>query len=210
MKDAKIDNSASADLDVIVTWQYDDSASICAFIDFLKTVFDKTCGDNWNGLVNALKDKNALREFMLSILGRLIGVPRFDVTVGSTTSPVSIELYEKLIIGKFVLCFGGATTANYASFIKSAFGEGNVDVSTWNKMDLIFKWKDGVTPTTDEDIERKYVVDNWLERLIPYPVGVHDNDKSNSLRFWLAEETDDVPAEGVNGGGLDESSFDWK
>lgn len=203
-------NSASEDLDKCVIWQYDKSEGICAFADFLKEVFDRTCADAWDRLPEGVTaDEADLREFVISLLASIVGIPRMSVTVGETTAPVSLELFSRIVIGKFALCARCATPGNYLSFMEYVFGSGNVSVSTGNEMDMEVRWKDGVVPTTDEDKERKAVADNWASRLVDFPTGVRDNDKASGLRFWMGESRDDAPEEGV-GGGLDESSFSWK
>lgn len=210
MKKAVINNSATADINKVVTWQYDQSASIGKLADLMISIFDGVCGSQWSYFVSALDDTTSpMHEYVLSVLGKIIGVPRFDVTIDGETAPVSLALYRKLVIGKFILSTKGSAMSNYKSFLDYVFGEGVVGVDSENKMDLSFFWA-AEEPTTNEGKEKKFVVDNWLDIIVLYPTGVKDNSVSTSLRFWLAENRADTPSADVHGGGLDESSFNWR
>ena len=209
MKEAVIENSATADINKVVTWQYDQSASIGKLADLMISIFDGICGRQWSYFASALDDANSpMHEYVLSVLGKIIGVPRFDVTIDDETRPVSLALYRKLVIGKFILSTKGSAMANYKSFLDYVFGEGVVGVESENKMDLSFFWA-VEEPTANEEKEKQFVVDNWLGIIVLYPTGVKDNSISTSPRFWLAENSSDAPSADVHGGGLDESSFDW-
>ena len=104
MKEAVIENSATADINKVVTWQYDQSASIGKLADLMISIFDGICGRQWSYFASALDDANSpMHEYVLSVLGKIIGVPRFDVTIDVETRHVSLALYRKLVIGKFIL-----------------------------------------------------------------------------------------------------------
>lgn len=208
------DNTADADLDAIVIWQYDLSPRICALIDQLKQWFNDTTGSVWDDLSDSFNiDSDYCDDFALSILGKIIGVPRFNVTVNGDVSTMPRELYRRIVVARFRLLNGGATMPDFRAFCDYVFGDGVVVPVDSHDMAMSFTWE-GDDPTDDFGLAAKYVFDNYMDSIVEYPTGVYNNTPSGSAMFWMGENTGDkptdVPSEFFYCGGFDNSSFTWK
>lgn len=214
MTNFSIDNSVDADLDAIVTWQYDLSPRICALIDQFKQWFNDTTGSVWESLAKKFNvESDDCDDFALAILGRLIGVPRFNVVIDDETWSVSTELYRRIVVARFRLLQSAATIPDYVKFCDYIFGEGVVVPSDGHDMSLSFTWE-GDEPSTEDELELKYIYDEYMELIVEYPTGVHDNIPSDCAMFWMGENAGNkptnVPSQHFFCGGFDNSSFTWK
>lgn len=204
-------NSADEDLDRIVLWQYDNSTHICNLIDQFKKWFNEVCEIPWDEIAKAMSlDEDALLdEFGLALWGRLTRTPRLQVVVGDETRPTSLDLYRKIIAARLRLLASNASIEAYERYISFVFGD-DVTVVDGHDMSLSFVWSGPEEDLTEEQEEERYILEHNADQIFDFPAGVHDNDQSDSLRFWLAENASDVPSSDVHGGGLDESSFNWR
>lgn len=209
MNTATIDNSIDAVLDKIVIWQYDDSTSICALIDQFKQWFHDTTGSVWDSISKEfnLDNPEDVSDYTLSLMGKILGIPRQNVVVDGETRTMSRELYRRIIVAKFRLLNSNGSFGAYTKFLDEVFG-GNVNIENNQDMSVSVEWI-GDEPSTDDEKELKYAFDNYRKYIFTYPTGVEEQGEITGLRFWLAETHSQTPAEGSNGGGLDESSFDW-
>lgn len=229
MKDYVIDNSVDADLDAIVTWQYDGSDRICALMDQFKEWFGDVVGEIWTQKAQQFNigDPDNTNDYVLSVLGKIIGAPRLDVVVGGEARTMSSDLYRRIVCARYRILaskvfkttssdgetaehHGDATIEHAKEFADIVF-DGNVSVYDTHDMGISFSWS-GETPSTDLEKEQKYVFDHFIDDIFVFPTGVHDNLESNSRMFWLAGSTTATarPTDTVHFGGLSDSSFDWK
>ena len=209
MTTAQNDNSIDAVLDKIVIWQYDESKSICALIDQFKQWSNNTTGSVWDSISKGfnLATKEDATDFTLSLFGRVMGVSRLDVTVDGVTRTMSKELYRRILVAKFRLLNGNGSIADYSKFVSTIFGN-NVTFTDNHDMSVAVEWTGG-EPTDEENKELKYAFDNYRKYIFSYPTGVEERLTITGKRFWLAENASDKPTASTNGGGLDNSSFDW-
>lgn len=229
MKNYVIDNSVNADLDAVVTWQYDNSAKICQLMDQFKSWFDDVCGGIWTKKAHDFNigDPSNVDDYVLSVLGKIIGAPRLDVIVDDDVRTMSSELYRRIVVARYRLLssklfkssnpdgseseyHGDATIVRAREFVQTVFGD-NVSVSDTHDMGISFSWIGG-EPSSDDEKEQKYVFDNAIDDIFVFPAGVHDNDDVGGRMFWLAGSTPDKskPQDDTRFGGLSNSSFDWK
>ena len=229
MNNYVINNSVDADLDAIVTWQYDNSAKICQLIDQFKSWFEDVCGGIWTQKANDFNINNQenVDDYVLSILGKIIGAPRLDVVVNNEVRTMSSELYRRIVVARYRLLssklfrssnpdgseseyHGDATIVKAREFMQTVFGN-NVSVSDTHDMGISFSWTGG-EPSSDDGKELKYVFDNAIDDIFAFPAGVHDNNDVGGRMFWLAGSTSDKsrPEDDTRFGGLSDSSFDWK
>ena len=209
MTTAQNDNSIDAVLDKIVIWQYDESKSICALIDQFKQWHNDTTGSVWDSISKGfnLATKEDATDFALALFGRIMGVPRLDVTVDGVTRTMSKELYRRILVAKFRLLNGNGSIADYSKFVSTIFGS-NVTFTDNHDMSVAVEWTGG-EPTDEDGKELKYAFDNYRKYIFSYPTGVEERLTITGKRFWLAENASDKPTASTNGGGLDNSSFDW-
>lgn len=226
MTTVRIDNSINADIDAIVTWQYDNSAKICQLMDQFKSWFNDSCGEIWGNIAAwiGIGDPEKANDFILAVLGRIIGAPRLDVVVGNETRTMSTELYRRIVVARYRILAStskdsdgndipwhrDATIDRAREFLNLVF-DGHVSITDNHDMSVSFSW-DESEPETNLEIEQKYIFDHAMDDIFIFPAGVHDNDGSDSRMFWLAGDTaaEAKPTDFVHFGGLDNSSFAWK
>ena len=209
MTTAQNDNSIDAVLDKIVIWQYDESKSICALIDQFKQWSNDTTGSVWDSISKGfnLATKEDATDFALALFGRIMGVPRLDVTVDGVTRTMSMELYRRILVAKFRLLNGNGSIADYSKFVSTIFGS-NVTFTDNHNMSVAVEWT-GDEPTDEDGKELKYAFNNYRKYIFSYPTGVDEVANEHGLRFWLGSTSESKPDEDVDGGGLDNSSFNW-
>lgn len=226
MTTVRIDNSINADLDAVVTWQYDNSAKICQLMDQFKDWFHDSCGGIWDNIAAwaDIKDPEKANDFILSVLGKIIGAPRLDVVVRDETRTMSTELYRRIVVARYRILAStnkdsdgndiswhrDATIDRAREFLDLVF-DGHVSITDNHDMSVSFSW-DESEPESDLEIEQKYIFEHAMDDIFVFPAGVHDNDDSGSKMFWLAGDTasEAKPTDFVHFGGLDNSSFAWK
>lgn len=114
-----IDNSADADLDSLVTWQYDNAPHLCGVADMLKEAFQKGVQEPWD---RAFDDDWS--EWFAGRIGSLIGVPRYQIKKPDDTyGQISLSNYVKILKAKLRLLASNGSLLSYWEFYDSVFGD---------------------------------------------------------------------------------------
>ena len=207
-----IDNSASDDLNRSITWQYDNASKIIAVVQMLKDFFSQSTELFWNDLVERLNltDIENCDDFGLSIWGILLSLERPVLSHSGSESLMTTDLYRRILLNRLRLLQKDATLPNIVEYINGIFRLGNIAVSDGHDMSLTV----AVNADNDLTAEELAAINQKSDLILFLPSGVgNGNSHSDSLMFWLStrDETGGMstPPSGVNGGGLDESSFNW-
>lgn len=203
MTNATIDNSADHELNKTITWQFDGATHFVSIIQMLKNFFDVSTKEFWDGMAEKLNISNPdeADDYGLSVWGKLLGVPRPTITIviddEEVTKEISTELYRRIIVGRLRLAASNASVDAYIDFVKYVFhsdsGSGdecNVKVIDGQNMSLSFVFtKTG--ELTEDDLEQKALVENYLDSIIAYPAGVRSADESDGPVFGFYEQVRD-------------------
>lgn len=206
MNTARTDNSDNGDILRAILWQYEHASNVVGVIETFKAAYDASTRDFFDALLARynLADEN-IGAFGLAVWGAILSLPRPYLVIGGNGGMLSNSMYRKILLGKLRLLDGDATMVRYKQFCDLVFGEGKVEPSTNDEMDLSFSAAAGVTLTDEEEAVLEAQAD-----LFAYPAGVKSNDHSSSLMFGFDGQQDDLQAGDPDVGGLDESGFCWR
>lgn len=167
MADATINNDIGADLDALVTWQYDNAANLTGIIDLFKDFFGKAVTGPMNGqlALAGLADLN--EDWALNIWGILLGLPRPQLTYGGTSHQMTRTNYRNLLLARYRLLCGNASVSEYVEYIKTVF-QGNASFHDNMDMSVSVDWNE----TAPTDGELKALYDTYLEKIMLLPTGV--------------------------------------
>lgn len=111
MKIASIDNGIGSELGNVILWQYDKAYRLISIIQMLRLFHDSATKSFWDSWIQNVfcqfeKDSDGnyrypADNFGLSVWGIVLGVPRPDIDYGEEKQTLSIELYRRLLEGKF-------------------------------------------------------------------------------------------------------------
>lgn len=119
MDTTTIDNSADADLDSLVTWQYDNAPHLCGFVDMLKEAFQKGVQEPWDKAYTP-----DWSEWFAGRIGSLIGVPRYQVRKPDDTyGQIPLSTYVKILKAKLKLISSNGSLKSYWKFYQTVFGD---------------------------------------------------------------------------------------
>lgn len=197
-----MDNSIEADLKKVITWQYDNATNLVALIMSMEEFFSESTQKFWDDWPADVANIDTANDFGLSVWGMLVGVKRFILEDGQGGgTPISSELYRKIIKAKVKLLDGNASMKDYCDFVYAIFGGG---VAPVDGLDMSLTFTDnGLTG------EESLLFAQHMDEIVVYPAGVRDNAVSDSLVFGF-DGQQKVAQSDPNLGGLDESSFVWR
>lgn len=198
-----MDNSVTQELDKTILWQYDNAENLIAIIDMMKEFHVESTQKLWDSWPSDVVDIDTASDFGLAIWGNLLGVPRFILDNGDgTTTVISTDLYRSILKARAILLNGNASIPDYCDYVHAIFGDA-VSVEDGLDMSLMF-YDNGL------DGEKRLLFEQYLEDVMLYPTGVHDNDLSDSNVFALDGQQTNLTSSDPHAGGLDESSFAWR
>lgn len=197
-----MDNSIEADLKKVITWQYDNATNLVALIMSMEEFFSESTQKFWDDWPTDVANIDTANDFGLSVWGMLVGVKRFILEDGQGGgTPISSELYRRIIKAKVKLLDGNASMKDYCDFVYAIFGGG---VAPVDGLDMSLTFTDnGLTG------EEALLFAQHMDEIVVYPAGVRDNAVSDSLVFGF-DGQQKVTQSDPNLGGLDESSFVWR
>lgn len=197
-----MDNSIEADLKKVITWQYDNATNLVALIMSMEEFFSESTQKFWDDWPADVANIDTANDFGLSVWGMLVGVKRFILEDGQGGgTPISSELYRRIIKAKVKLLDGNASMKDYCDFVYEIFGGG---VAPVDGLDMSLTFTDnGLTG------EESLLFAQHMDELVVYPAGVRDNAVSDSLVFGF-DGQQKVTQSDPDLGGLDESSFVWR
>lgn len=206
MNTATIDNSDNGDILRAILWQYEHANNVIGVIETFKAAYDASTKDFFDALLSRynLADEN-IGAFGLAVWGAILSLPRPYLVIGGSGGMLSDSMYRKILLGKLRLLDEDATLERYQQFCDLVFGEGKVEPSTDDEMDLSFSATTGATLTDEETAVLEAQTD-----LFAYPAGVKSNDHSPSLMFGFDGQQDDLQTGDPDVGGLDESGYCWR
>lgn len=128
-------NNSAASL-VSILWQYDKAPNLIALLSEWKSFLDAAVKDFWDAnrdfvfnLDKAGTADDPTHGAGLGFIGLILGVRWPEVTVGGATSPVSFDLYRKLLKGWAKIIHGDGSSASINEFLATVFGKGKVKMS---------------------------------------------------------------------------------
>ena len=192
MKVASIDNSASADIDRVITWQFDKATNLIGVLSLFKDFFKQSTQDAWDlagKRLDITKIDNA-DDFTLSIWGKLLGIPRplirSDEDDPSTAEPMSSALYRKILIARFRLANTNASVQAYRDFVSYIFGNTVAFIDGEDEsISFVFQ---KTTNLTDDEKEMRNAIQQVPDAIFAYPAGVKSSDQDNGPVFGFAEQ----------------------
>lgn len=168
MADATINNDIGADLDALVTWQYDNADRLTGIVDLLKDFFTKAVTVPMDGQLTLAGLKDLDEDWALNIWGVLLGLPRPQLSYGGESHQMSTENYKNLLLARYRLLCGNASVKEYVEYIKTIF-LGNASFHDNMNMSASVTWNE----TAPETGELKALYDTYLDRIMLLPTGVY-------------------------------------
>lgn len=184
MNIAKIDNSVFNEIGNVILWQYDKAWNLISTIRLFQLFFDistKSFWDRWiiDVFCQFEKDdsgeyKYDATEFGLSVWGIILGVPRAIINNGGTETPISIDLYRRLLEGKFRIMNSNHSSKAICEYLNTVY-QGRVSVT--DNLDMTITFND--IGMTEEEIlfaeqheDIAYVFPAAVRTRDNYPLGV--------------------------------------
>lgn len=183
MASGAIDNSVGADLDSLVTWQYDNAPHLTGLVDLLKDFFTNAVSVPMGKILGLAGLKELDDDWALNVWGRLLGLPRPQLTIGSDTVYLSKNRYRDLLLARYRLLCGDASTDEYVKYVKSVFG-GNASFKDNFDMTVTVTWE---TEETAANRELRALYDQYLKKIMLLPSGVCLSGDYSYRLFSIAE-----------------------
>jgi hypothetical protein len=203
MKTATIDNSDDGYIERVILWQYDNAEHLKDLILNLKGFYDKSTKDHFDEMVGRmnLADEN-IDDYGLSVWGKILNTNRPNLTYGGNTTPLSKEVYRKVLLGKIKLFEGSATLKEFIAYVESIFGDG---VICTDGLDMSLRFDKNLNANLSPELDA--LITQAPDVVFVYPAGVRSSAHSTSRMFVFDEQK---TVDFFTPGGLDESGFNWR
>lgn len=192
MKVAQIDNSASADMERVITWQFDKATHLIGILSMFKDFFAQSTENAWDLAGKRLDVTNVSNadDFTLSLWGKLLGIPRpmiyADDDDPTTGVEMSSELYRKILIARFRLANTNASVQAYRDFVSFIFGS-TVAFIDGEDGSISFAFQKTAN-LTDAEKEMRNAILQVPDVIFAYPSGVKSSDQDDGPVFGFAEQ----------------------
>lgn len=188
MTNQTIDNSADGEFGKVILWQYDKAENIVAFVKSFLGVHNTLTKDLWDRLQKEL-NVNTASDFGLSILGRLIGVPRLKCDNGTL---LTTERYRQLIKAIATLSGTSHSYKDIDEFCATAFKN---DLGATASIEDITHYS-GYLPMEKSDVLRFGFADQTYrftkDNLKTYIQKLGSDDEMQLVSEWFAIISSDI------------------
>lgn len=207
-----IDNSDHGDLERAITWQFDNAPHIIGIIDAIKSFYDQSTKDFFDGILAKVNitDADSVDDYGLALWGKILNVARpmlkYEVGTEDEYSEVmSSEFYRRILAARILLLEKTATVPDYIEYVKNIFGD-RISVVDGEDMSLTFTLKDGEELTDEESA----AITQFPDVVFAFPSGVRSSEHSDSLMFGFDGQQDSEDESDPQVGGFDESGMNWR
>lgn len=203
MNTATIDNSDAGYIERVILWQYDNAEHLKDLILNLKGFYDRSTKDHFDEMVGRmnLADEN-IDDYGLAVWGKILNTNRPNLTYGGNTTPLSKEVYRKILLGKIKLFEGSATLKEFIAYVESIFDNG---VICTDGLDMSIRFDKNLDETLSPELDA--LITQAPDVVFIYPAGVRSSEHSTSRMFVFDEQK---TVDFFTPGGLDESGFNWR
>ena len=162
------------DLDGVVTWQYDKSPTLLSLLEVMKSLSRATFSDFLNNFKNFVIDIGNIgtggdidSSSALAIWGIVTGLPRPSVMIDGESTPISDDLYKRLLSARLHQMYSPGSITAIESFISEVFGD-SVYIIDNNDMTISIITREGLTDEESALINS----DDFEGKVLELPIGV--------------------------------------